>query len=180
MLFSIVVLGVCAGCWEEQSAKKHPVIGIVNLTPWLDPFIDGFKEGMATYGYREGKNVTYVYQGALENKEQLDGALHYLLDQDIDLLFVPTTAATKKAKQVMGKSGVPIVFAPVLLPQESGIVDTLSRPGGMVTGVRVGGSAARVLGWFSSIVPMTLRNGREEARGRLAFLWLTTKSCSYG
>lgn len=156
LVFFLVLAGLLAvfpGCSPEQSPPKHHVVGILSIAPKHNEIIAGFKKGMAAYGYLEGKNVSYVFQGPLKSKEKLDDALAYLLSQNIDLLFSLSTPATKKAKKALLGSGIPIVFTPVLFPQKSGIVDSLARPGGNITGVRVGGSAAKGLGWLQAIAP---------------------------
>ena len=155
LLFCIVIFGILAGCSKDKSKKEHYTIGVINLTSKLDMVVDGFKQGMEGYGYHEDKNVTYLYQGALKSKKQLDAALQYLITQDVDLLFVLTTAGAKQVKQVMHETDIPIVFAPVLFPEKSGIVKTLAKPSGNITGIRVGGSATKALGWLQSIAPTT-------------------------
>lgn len=50
------------GC-ASQGRMLH--IGVINLSPLLAPVFEGFKQGMAEFGYREGVNVKYTYQEAV-------------------------------------------------------------------------------------------------------------------
>jgi len=140
-------------CGGTTPAKTYS-IGVVNYSPTLDQVVVGFKAQMAALGYEEGKNVTYLYQGVLEPDPQvIEREVKRLLDQKVDLfltLGTPTTLAAKKATQ---GTAIPVVFAPVVNPVKEGVVESLSRPGGSVTGVQNGDTIPKALEWLHKIVP---------------------------
>jgi putative ABC transport system substrate-binding protein len=130
-------------------------IGVVNYSPALDGVFEGFKQGMAEGGYVEGENVTYIYEGAVGTIDALDHAIETLLAEDVDLILSITTPATQKAKQATQGTDQPVVFAPVTDPVASGIVDSLTDPGGNLTGVQNRGSIAKGLEWLKAVAPGT-------------------------
>lgn len=153
-LFIVVGL-LLSACGTTQ--PKTVTIGVVNLTPALDPVFDGFKAGMAELGYVEGENVTYIYEGPVGSIEALGPAIQNLIKQDIDLLLALSTPATLQAKQAVEGTDIPVVFAPVNDPVQSGVVDSLRHPGGNLTGIRVGGFVPKELEWLLAIAPGTTR-----------------------
>jgi len=155
IIMSILVILVVFS--SKQSQEKMFTIGIVNLNPKLDVVIEGFMVGMTKYGYIEGENINYIYDGALTSTEEIDSALQSLVSRDIDLILTLTTPVAKKAKQSMGNSDIPVVFAPVFSPIKSGLIKSLSSPGGNLTGVKAGGGTAKSLEWLLTIAPTTKR-----------------------
>jgi putative ABC transport system substrate-binding protein len=80
-----------------------------------------------------------------------------VLSQDVDMVFSITTPASQKVGAVTAGTKIPVVFAPVVDPVGAGLVNSLSRPGGNATGVRVGGFAAKELEWLVTLAPATKR-----------------------
>ena len=72
-IFSILVITclLLTGCGTPSTKATSHTIGIVNYNPNLDSYVEGFKAGMVELGYVEGKNITYIYHGALENDPQV-------------------------------------------------------------------------------------------------------------
>lgn len=133
------------------ACQQPPItrIGVVNLSPRLEPVLDGFKEGMMELGYVEGENVVYVYDGPAANIEALDGKVQALLDADVDVIVSISTPATQVAHRLTQTTRTPVVFGPVTDPVAAGVVTAVSRPGGNVTGVRLGmESEAQRLQWL--------------------------------
>jgi len=114
----------------------------------------GFKDQMAALGYVEGNNITYIYHGLLENDpEVLGGEVKRLLDQKVDLLLtmgIPPTLAAKRAG-----THIPMVFASVMNPVKEGIAESVSHPGGNMTGVQVINGAPKAMEWLLTLVPGT-------------------------
>ncbi len=151
LLLSAALLFLFPGCKKE----KVFTVGIVNINPGLEAVVDGFKSGMAErYGYVEGKNITYVYKGAL-NIDQIDAELKDLKARRVDLIFALTTHAAIKAKKAVEGTRIPVVFAPVLFPVKAGLVKTLIHPEGNLTGIQIGGSAGKALEFHKAVVPGT-------------------------
>lgn len=151
----LLLLGIGYGCNQAKLSSKTYTVGVVNLNADLDKVISGFKKNLAEKGFVEGKNITYLYNGAHANISDLETDLKRMVDQHVDLILSITTPATKKAKQLTAEFGIPVVFAPVFDPVGSGIVQSLTRPGGNITGIKVGGSSGKALEWLLKIAPET-------------------------
>jgi putative ABC transport system substrate-binding protein len=130
-LISSLVLGACAG----TSEKKMYTIGVVNLSASFDSMLDGFKSGMEAEGFKEGENVTYLYDGPAANPAALDGILENYKNKQVDLVLTFGTTATLKAKKALEGTNIPVIFGPVTDPVGSGIVTNLLAPGGNMTGI---------------------------------------------
>lgn len=147
----ILLFVISSGCKKE----KLFTVGIVNVNPGLEAVVDGFKSGMAAkYGYVEGKNITYVYKGAL-NVDLIDTELKDLKTRRVDLILALTTHVAVKAKKAVEGTKIPVVFAPVLFPVRAGLVKSLKHPDGNLTGIQVGGSTDKALEFLKSAVPGT-------------------------
>ena len=135
----VLLIAACVGCNHEPLNGSTYTVGIVNLNEELDDVFLGFKKYLAEKGYEEGKNITYLYYGSRKDRADLETDLQGMIAQKVDLILSITTPATKKAKQMTSGTNIPVVFAPVFDPVESGIVQSLVRPGGNITGIKVGG-----------------------------------------
>lgn len=151
----IVASLVLTACGTPQTQSF--TIGVINLTPALNPTFDGFKAEMTELGYVEGENITYIYEGPTGSIEALTPAIQDLIAQDIDLILALSTPATLQAKQAVAGTDIPVVFAPVNEPVQAGVVDSLRNPGGNLTGIRVGGFVPKELEWLLAIAPDTKR-----------------------
>lgn len=156
LLLIAAILPIFTSCGTNQKPENYS-IGIINLNANLDRVISEFKQGMSQYGYIEGSNITYIYNGALKNPQQIDQEVVNLLKADINLLLTLTTPVTRRAKQLTKNSNLPVLFAPVFSPVASGIVDSLASPGGNITGIKTRGSTGKALEWFLKSVPSAKR-----------------------
>ncbi|NJD56327.1 MAG: hypothetical protein FIA94_07980 [Nitrospirae bacterium] len=147
----ILPLAVQNGC-RQQRAKTYTV-GIINPSAGLQEVVTGFKGGMEKLGYNEGNNIIYLYDGPLSGMENVDAKVREMLGRKVDLIYSLTTPATKKLKEALDGTNVPGVFGPVHDPVRSGIVKSLSEPGGQLTGVKVRGSTPKAMDWLRAIVP---------------------------
>jgi putative tryptophan/tyrosine transport system substrate-binding protein len=152
LLFFLLFIFVFAGCSEGQLSKTYTV-GVVNLNKEHDKVFLGFKKGLTSLGYIEGKNITFIYNGSRSKMPDLVNDLQSLINQKVDLILSITTPATKKTKKMTAGTGIPVVFAPVFDPVESGIVQSLVKPGGNLTGIKVGGHSGKALDWLLKIAP---------------------------
>lgn len=148
--FLVLLMGasVLASC-VAQERMLH--IGVINLSPLLTPVFEGFKQGMAEFGYREGVTVRYTYLEA-GTIDKLDGLAATFLAPDVDLILAISTPAAQAAKRVAGESKR-IVFASVLDPVGAGIVSSIRRPGGNITGIRHGVHEAKRFEWLVRAKP---------------------------
>jgi len=145
-----VGLGLLAAC---SDSPRHYTIGVVNYVPALETVLQGFKGRMAELGYVEGRQVTYIYRGALDpGSDAIEREVDAFNKQRIDLLLALGMRPAKAAKQVLGAE-IPVVFAPVINPVEEGLIERITRPGGNMTGVQNTDSLAKSLEWLHKAVP---------------------------
>ncbi len=156
LVLSLAVMLTILSC-NNGNQQENYVVGIINLNPNLDPIIVEFQKDLDLRGYKTGVNTTYIYKGALKNQKQIEQEVQEMLDADVDLLLTVTTPVAKKVKKMTEGLELPVLFAPVFSPIDSGIVDFLARPGGNVTGIKTRGSTAKTLEWFLKAVPSAKR-----------------------
>jgi putative tryptophan/tyrosine transport system substrate-binding protein len=113
-----------------------PVVGFLGSESpvrWAT-YVRAFQQGLREVGYVEGSNVAIEYRWAEGQNERMSGLLADLLRRPVSALAVPgSTPAALAAKAAT--TTVPIVFAIAADPVQIGLVTSLNRPGGNVTGV---------------------------------------------
>lgn len=149
-----LLLGSLTGCGNERPAIA-PVkkIGIVNPSKGLQPAVDGFFRGMTERGYEEGRTATFMYDGPLGGLDRIGQIVADMKASGVDLVFSMSTPATRKVKEALAGSGIPVVFVHVFSPDTSKIVDSISHPGADITGVKVRGASAKALEWLTQVLP---------------------------
>jgi len=118
---------------EAQQQTKVPRIGFLRAGPPPRDFVEGFGQGLRELGYVEGQNITIEYRFTDGTTTQLANLAAELLQRNVDVVLASGTEAVLAAKTLTRT--VPIVLAGVNDPVDSGLVSTLSRPGGNITGV---------------------------------------------
>jgi putative ABC transport system substrate-binding protein len=116
-----------------QAPAKLPRIGYLGDMP--GPFSDAFREGLRELGYIEGQNLTLEYRWAEGHEHRLPTLAVELIQLPVDILVTPGTQASRVAQHAT--STIPIVMAHVGDPVGTGLVASLARPGGNITGVSV-------------------------------------------
>jgi len=120
---------------EAQQAAKVPRIGYLALNLAASPHLhEAFLQGLRDLGYVEGRNVVIEYRSAEGKLERLPALAAELVALKVDVILAasgpPGALAAKQATRTL-----PIVFASVADPVTSGLVTSLARPGGNVTGL---------------------------------------------
>jgi len=116
--------------------KAMPVIGILNTGPAgpAGPFDAAIRQGLSETGYVEGQNLAVEYRGAEGQYDRLPALAAELVGRKVDVIVstggTPTALAAKSAT-----STIPIVFRTGGEAVELGLVASLARPGGNLTGV---------------------------------------------
>ena len=128
------VLAVAVAVAQAQQAKKVPRIGyLTNDSLSVDrPRRDAFRQGLRDLGYIEGQNIVIEYRVGEGHIEKLPELMADLLRLNVDVVFAFTTAGAQAAKNATKE--IPIVVA-ALNPVELGLVASLARPGGNITGL---------------------------------------------
>jgi putative ABC transport system substrate-binding protein len=135
MLLLIVVVTLVQGISAKgQQPKKVPRIGfMIGTSPSIVPDrVEGFRQGLRDLGYVEGKNVVIEYRVAESKVERLPDLLAELVRLKVDLI-VTGGIINRAAKQAT--TTVPIVIAFDFDPVANGLVASLARPGGNITGL---------------------------------------------
>ena len=115
-----------------QQPAKVPRIGILRLGSAPDPLIEAFREGLRQLGYVEGQNLAIEYRWS-EQGDRLPDLAAELLRLKVDVIVAAGAPAIRAAKNAT--STIPIVMPVVTDPVVEGLVASLARPGGNVTGL---------------------------------------------
>jgi putative ABC transport system substrate-binding protein len=134
----VTLLGGAAATWplcvRAQQAGKIPTIGFLGptargaWTEWTKAFVDR----LAELGWIDGQTVKIVYRWANGRTERFSELAAELVALKVDLIVTSGTATRQTMKET---SQIPIVFALASEPVATGMVASLSRPGGNVTGL---------------------------------------------
>ena len=118
-----------------QPARKVPQVGYLgNATPALEAaLVEGFRLGLRERGYVEGKSIEIHYRWADGKIDAMPALIAELIALKVDVLVTAGTPAALAAKKAT--TTVPIVMASVGNAVDSGIVTSLARPGGNITGL---------------------------------------------
>ena len=118
---------------EAQPAGKVYRIGV--LSPEVPPpgLLEGFQEGLRELGYTEGKNVAFESRHAEGKNERLAALADELVRLKVDVILTVNTPAAQAAKNATAT--IPIVMTRVADPIRMGLVPSLARPGGNLTGL---------------------------------------------
>jgi len=142
----ITVLTLCAMLFalcvpvSAQQPTKVPRIGYVG-PPTTDPRTVSFRQGLRELGYTEEKNIFVEYRYVGGKVEQFASHVADLVQLNVDVIVAVPFQAILAAKQAT--KSIPIVMVTTLDPVATGIVDSLGRPGGNITGLA---RLTRVLG----------------------------------
>jgi putative tryptophan/tyrosine transport system substrate-binding protein len=119
---------------EAQQAKKVQRIGYLtaNTSSAELPRLDAFRQGLRELGHVEGQDIVIEYRHAEGKFDRLPGFAAELVGLKVDVVVGITTNAVQAAKYATRT--IPIVFAGVSDPIAAGLVESLARPGGNLTG----------------------------------------------
>ena len=131
-----VAVGVLAGPLPARAQRAEKVWRIGYLDQGSaagnGPYFEAFRQGLRDLGWTEGKNITIEVRFAEGKTERLPALAAELARQRVDLIATASTPAALAAKQAT--STIPIVMGFVADPVGSGVVRSLARPGGNITG----------------------------------------------
>jgi ABC-type uncharacterized transport system substrate-binding protein len=153
----IGLLGIALGLWPVRARAQMPIVGFVNSSSAQvqGHAVAAYRRGLEESGFIEGKNVLIESRFADGQYNRLPELLADLIERKVAVIMAggpPAAIAAKKATSV-----VPIVFTSGDDPVQTGLVSSINRPGGNVTGVYIFFSdvETKKLGLLRELVPNT-------------------------
>ena len=150
----IGLIGASAAWPRIACAQQQPTLGLLSSSAIADFLIKPFRQGLEEGGYVEGHNLTIIYRSAENQFDRLPALAVELVQNRVSVIFAtgsPVPARSAKA----ATQTIPIVFAYGGDPVADGLVASLNRPGGNVTGATFIGTAltAKRMGLLREILP---------------------------
>jgi len=131
-LASVIIL--IASATTAAAQEKRAKIGYLSWWPTsVKSLVDDFRDGMRQLGYVEGKSYEIEAHFTNGNRELTQQLARKFVDEPVDIILAQTTPAAHVVKEATRT--IPIVMAPVANPLATGLIDSLARPGGNLTGV---------------------------------------------
>jgi putative ABC transport system substrate-binding protein len=129
ILVALAAIGI--GFAHADESRKLPTIGLATPVDRVSakPYIDAFREGLRNLGYVEGKNVIIIERYANGDRAKLHQIIKEFIARPVDVLFGDASVLMEETKTI------PIVSATMGDPVKTGLVASLSHPGGNLTGV---------------------------------------------
>jgi putative tryptophan/tyrosine transport system substrate-binding protein len=130
LLIALLLEAVVA---QAQSAPQGHRIGVLMHDGAPPGLLAAFREGLHERGYVEGENLTLELRNAAGKNERLSALADELLRLKVDVILAVNTPAAQAAKRATAT--IPIVITRIGDPVSAGLVASLARPGGNVTGL---------------------------------------------
>lgn len=148
-----------AGSLFAQSPQKSARIGVLITGASPHPLAEALPRELAELGYSDGRNISFEFRFGDGQRERIAQGAAELVRSGVDIIVTIQTPAGRAARDAT--TSIPIVLAGVGAPLETGLVSSLSRPGGNITGLtdlaaELGGRRLQVL---KEIIPGLARVG---------------------
>jgi len=134
LTLSALFLALISGSAPTGAAEKPYRVGVLFIGGRDQPHLESFKQGLREHGYTEGKNIVLIYRYAEGKQERLADLAAELVSEKV-VIIVTTAAISALAARRVTRT-IPIVMT-TGNPLETGLADSLAKPGGNVTGLSV-------------------------------------------
>ncbi len=171
-----LLIGGAPLAWQlvarAQQSAKIPQIGILTVSVASSmPAFEGFRQGLRDLGYVEGQNIVLELRFAQGRPERLAAMAIELAQMKVDVIVIESAQAARAANDA--SKAIPIVMAVVGDPVRAGLVTSLARPGGNITGLstlapELSGKRLQLL---KEVVPHAMR---------VAVIWNNSNAASAG
>jgi putative ABC transport system substrate-binding protein len=129
-----MLFALCSSADAQQAGKIFRIGVLDNSTAFgIAVLLDAFRQEMRKLGWIEGKNIVIDYRFAEQKSERLPELAADLVRLKVDLILVPSSPSALAAKRAT--TTIPIVMTSSPDPVALGLVDSLARPGGNITGL---------------------------------------------
>lgn len=133
----IALLGGAAALWPLAARAQTTKVAQIGFVSWWPPemsaHFEALREGLRELGYIEGTTINLEAHFTSGDRDRTTEVVHRFVRLGVDILVASTTPVAHIAKNATRT--IPIVMAPVADPLATGLVASLSRPGGNVTGL---------------------------------------------
>jgi putative ABC transport system substrate-binding protein len=133
LALAIVVASLATEAQQPKNVHRIGTLSALGTTPGRNPFVEAFLEGMRALGYVEGQHFVLEYRGAEGQFEGFPDLAAELVRLKVEVIVAQGTPAALAAKHAT--TMIPVVMVGVGDPVGSGLVASLARPGGNITGL---------------------------------------------
>jgi putative ABC transport system substrate-binding protein len=149
----IAAIFLLSSCTNDRENSHTYTIGLVTNNRNGLRNIQGFREEMTELGYIVGRNAKYMFEGSPVRGSKLDAVLNKMIEEKVDLIFTAGTPTGIAAHRITSGTNIPVIFGVIADPIVAGVLNDLTRPGGNMTGVKLGDNQARRLQFLLELAP---------------------------